>query len=79
MGLLLAGCAVVFFSFLAFWKYDALLFMLTAGTSVMTGFYWRDTYTNELGLSVGLMLIAYSLICLVLGIGCLFKRRRTSE
>lgn len=77
--MILAFCAVIFFSCLAFWKYDALLFMITAGASVMTGFYWRDTYTNELGLSIGILLVVYGLVCLIFALGCLFKRRRASE
>ena len=71
--------AVVFFSLLAFWKLNALLFMVAAGASLMTGFYWYDTYTNYLGLSIGLMLLAYSIVCLILAIGCLFKRRHVGE
>jgi len=79
MNLVLAGCAIAFFSVLAFWKLDTLLFMLTAGASVMTGLYWRDTYTTNWGLTMGLMLIAYSIVCLGFALGCLFKRGKTSE
>ena len=77
--MVIAFSAVMFFSVLAFWKYDALLFMITAGASVMTGLYWRDTYTTNIGLSIGILLIIYGLICLVFGIGCLFKRRKMGE
>ena len=77
--MILAGVVVVFFSWLAFWKHDALLFMLVAGMSIMTGFYWYDIYATNTGLAIGIMLIAYSLICLIFALGCLFKRRRTSE
>jgi len=31
MNLVLAGCAVVFFSMLAFWRYNAVMFMLGSG------------------------------------------------
>lgn len=37
---------VAFFNFLAFWRYNALLFMLTAGVSLMVGFSWYDAYTS---------------------------------
>ena len=77
--MILAGCAVIFFSWLAFWRHNALMFMLTAGTSIMTGLYWRDTYTNNIGLAVGLMLIAYSLVCLGFALQCLFWRKQWGE
>ena len=77
--MIVAGCAVIFFSLLAFWKYSAPLFMFTAGISIMTGFYWRDTYTNNMGLTVGIILIAYSFVCLIFALVCLFKRRHIRE
>lgn len=77
--MILAGCAVVFFSWVAFWKHNALMFLLAAGASLMTGFYWYDTYTNNLGLSIGILLIAYSLVCFGFALGCIFWREKTSE
>lgn len=77
--MILAGCAVIFFSVLAFWRYNALLFMLAAGASLMTGLYWYDTYTNELGLAMGILLIAYSLVCLGFAMQCIFWRKPKSE
>lgn len=77
--MILAGCAVAFFSWMAFWKHNALMFMLAAGASLITGFYWYDTYTNNLGLGISLMLLAYSLVCFGFALGSLFKRERKSE
>ena len=74
--MILAGCVVIFFSFLAFWRLSALLFMLTAGTSIMVGFYWANTYTTNTGLAIGLMLIAYSLVCLIFALRCIFWRKQ---
>ena len=77
--MILAFFVVVFFSLLAFWRYNALLFMLTAGTSVMTGLYWRDTYTTNLGLSIGILLVTYAFICLGFALGCIFGRKQAGE
>jgi len=79
MNLVLAGCAVVFFSCLAVWRYNALPFMLAAGASLMTGLYWYDTYTTELGLGIGLLLIAYSVVCLGFAMQCIFWRKKSEE
>lgn len=62
MSLALPGLAVVFFSLMAFWKPNPVLFMLTAGASMMTGLKWFDVYTTDIGLSISLMLIGYSFI-----------------
>ena len=75
MSLLLAGCAVLLFSLLAFWKYNALLFMLTAGASMMVGLQWFDVYTTDTGLSISLMLIAYSLVCAGFAFACIFLKQ----
>lgn len=74
MSLLLTGCVVVFFSCLAFWKYNTLLFMVAYGTSLMLGLQWYDVYTTNSGLSVSLMLISYSLVCAGFAFTCIFKR-----
>lgn len=75
----LALGVVIFFSWLAFWKYNALLFMLAAGSSVMTGFYWYDTYTTNLGLAIGILLVAYSLVCLGFALQCIFWKGKRNE
>lgn len=65
---------VVFFSSLAFWKLNALLFMLAAGASLMVGLQWYDVYTTPAGLTIGLMLIGYSFVCIAFAFRCLFWR-----
>jgi len=65
---------LVILSILAFWKSNALLFMLAGGTSIMVGLYWYDIYTTDLGLGISLMLIAYSLLCLGLAFRFIFWR-----
>ena len=77
--MIIAFSAVMFFSVLAFWRQNTLMFMLAAGASLMVGFYWYDTYTNNLGLTIGLMLIANSLVCVGFGLGCVFRRGKSVE
>ena len=79
MSLALAGAIVIFFSLLAFWRHDALMFMLAAGVSIMLGLYWFDTYTNNLGLTIGLSLIGYGFCCLGFAFRMIFWRDRLSE
>jgi len=79
MSLVLAGCAVVFFSALGFWRPNPLPFMLAAGASIMLGLYWYDVYTTNLGLALGLMLIAYSLVCVGFAFRCIFQKDRLRE
>ena len=79
MSVVLAGSAVMFFSFLGFWKLNALLFMLAGGASLMVGLQWYDVFPTSTGLTIGLMLIAYSFVCIAFAFGCLFWRERISE
>ena len=79
MSLVLAGCVVVFFSVLGFWRLNALPFMLAAGASMMLGLYWYDVYTTNIGLALGLMLIAYSLVCVGFAFRCIFWKDRLRE
>jgi hypothetical protein len=53
---------LVFLSVLAFWRPHVLLFMAVMGMSLMIGLNWFDTYTDETGLAVSLMLIGYSFV-----------------
>lgn len=72
MSLFLAFCVVAFFSFMAFWRWSAVIFMLAGGASLILGFYWYDYYTNSLGLSISLMLIMYAIVCIALAFRCMF-------
>ena len=76
MSIALAGCAVVLFSLLSFWKYNAITFMLTAGVSLMLGLGWYDVYSTETGLSISLMLVGYSLACAAFAFACIFRGER---
>lgn len=79
MSLIFGFAVVALFSFLAFWKSNALLFMLLAGASLMVGFQWYDVYTTPVGLTISLILIAYSLVCLGFAFRCIFWRENKDE
>jgi len=59
-------------SALAFWRFNAVMFMLVAGASLLLGFCWYDAFTTNLGLTLGLMAVAYSLVCLGFALRCIF-------
>ena len=82
MSLIMSGCAVAFFSTMAFWSRNALLFMLAGGASFALGAQWYDTYTNIYGLTISLLFIAYSLVCLGFAFRIMFfyyKKRNAPE
>jgi len=54
---------VAFFSVLAFWRPNTVLFMLAGAVSLFTGLYWYDTFNTPLGMTVALCLVAYCLLC----------------
>ena len=68
MSLAMGVVAIALFSVLAFTRLNyimvTLLFMITGGISMMVGLAWYDLYTDNTGLGIGLMFIAYSLTCL---------------
>jgi len=63
MSLVLVGSALIFFSFLGYWRQNPLPFMLAAGASIMLGLEWFDVYGTSTGLSISLLLIAYCFVC----------------
>ena len=79
MSLVLAGCAVVFFSLIAFWKSNAIVFMVAGGASLLLGLYWFDVYTSDIGLTLSLVFIGYSLLCLGLAFRYIFWREDILE
>jgi len=79
MSLILVGSIVVFFSLLAFWKANAILFIICGGVSLMAGLYSFDVYTSHLGLSISLMIVSYSLLCLGLAFRHIFWREDILE
>ena len=64
-------------SALAFWRPNAVLFMITAGIAVMTGLYAPDLISGvtmtPIGLSIGLLIIAYAFLCLAFAYITLFR------
>jgi len=54
---------VAFFSVLAFWKNNVVLFMLTGGISLFVGLYWYDQTGTPVGMTISLSLIVYWLVC----------------
>ena len=79
MSLWLALSALGLFSVLAFWKPNAVLFMLMAGISIILGLTWYDLYTTNMGLTMGLMLIAYALFCIGMAFRLLFWRQEIED
>lgn len=71
--------AIALFSVLAFWRLNALLFMLAAGVSLMVGLQWYDVYTTPAGLTISLMIMAYSLVCLGFAFRCIFHKEYKGE
>jgi len=73
---------VILISILALWKENHVLFMITAGISMMTGLYAPDVISGgylQLGISVGLGLIAYSFLCIAWALRLMFWRANKSE
>ena len=79
MSLWLALTALGLFSFLAFWKPNAVLFMLVAGISIILGLTWYDLYVTNMGVTMGLMLIAYALYCIGMAFRMLFWRQEIED
>jgi len=79
LSLIMAGCAVLFFSELGFWRRTPLLFMLAGGASLMLGFHWYHVYTTPTGLTIGLMLVAYSFVCIAFAFKYIFWREYKVE
>lgn len=73
--LLLSFIPLALFSVLAFWKPNAVLFMISAGIAMFVGFYWFDAYTTNLGMAISLCIIAYALYCIGLAFRMIFWNR----
>jgi len=74
MSMALSLSLVAIVTFLAFWRANAVLFMIAAGVSVVLGLTWYDTYGTNIGLTCSLMLIAYTFYCLGMAFRMLFWR-----
>ena len=72
--LIVSMIPLIFFSVMAFWKENSVMFMLAAGVSILVGFNFFDVEDSAWALGVSLVLWAYSIACLVFGFMCIFKR-----
>jgi hypothetical protein len=68
---------VILFTVLAYWRGNPVLFMLAAGASIMVGLYTPDAlkglnYSN-FGVTIGLMVILYSFLCIGLAFANAFR------
>ena len=83
MSLALPGAAIVLFSILGWWRPNwrpsALMFMIAAGVSITMGLQWFETYTSNMGLTMGLMLIAYSFVCIGMALNALLSVPGTGD
>ena len=70
------------FSILAFWRLHPVLFLITAGIAIMTGLYVPDILTGGttvLSMSVGLVMVMYSFVCVAFAYITIFKANRDEE
>ncbi len=77
LGFAVALALVTIFSWLSFWKENSPLFMATAGVALMAGLYAPDGLsvggaTTSLGITAGLGLILYSILCCGFAIRLMF-------
>ena len=67
---------LIFFSVMAFWKENSVMFMLAAGVAILVGFNCYDVETSTWMLGISLVLWVYSIACLIFGLMCMFKGGR---
>ena len=72
MMLIVSFLPIALFSIIAFWKPNAVLFMITGGISLFMGLSWFDTCPSDLGLAIGLCIVAYSVYCIGMAFRMLF-------
>ena len=68
----LALITLICLSALAFKEKNAVIFLLTAGVSLILGLTWYDVYSTSMGLTISLTLIVYMVVCIIAAIRCLF-------
>jgi len=68
---------LIVMSVFAFWRSNAVLFLITAGIAIMTGLKAPDLLTGDtaspLSMSIGLALIAYAFVCVAFAYLRLFR------
>ena len=77
LALVISFIPLTLFSVLAFWKPNALLFMLTGTVSMFIGFFYYDVFVTPIGLAIGMMMIAYGLVAYGFAFRCIFIRERS--
>lgn len=70
---------LILFSAMAMWRPNAVLFLISGGLSMMVGLSWYDTFGTNVGLSVSLMMIAFSLYCFAMAFRMLFWHGGSDE
>lgn len=66
-------------SVLAITQKSAILYMLTAGLSLITGLAWFNIHGTDLALTISLILIVYSIVSIMAALRCLFSSRPPEE
>ena len=66
---------LIFFSVIAFWRDNSVMFGLAAGVAIAVGFSCYDLQSSPFMFGIALVLWAYSIACLIFGLMCMFKRR----
>ena len=79
LALAISFIPLALFSVLAFWKPNALLFMLTGTIAIFIGLFFYDVYTEDVGLAIGMCIIAYGLVSYGYAFRCIFIRERSGE
>jgi glucose-6-phosphate-specific signal transduction histidine kinase len=80
--LLIAFLFLALFSIVSFWRdgWEAtVLWMLTAGIAIFTGFQWFEVYVDKLGLALSLLLFGYTIFCLAKAYASVFIRGSSEE
>lgn len=75
----IAFVPLIFFSVLAFWKENHILFLITSGVAMLTGLYTPDMIsgnysTTSLGIAIGLGFVSYSFLCVGWALKLIFWR-----
>jgi hypothetical protein len=75
VGLIIACIPLILFSFLAYWKNHAMLFLILAANSLFVGLKWYDVYVNDTGLAISIGLIAYALVNVGMALKAMIGKR----
>lgn len=79
MALGLSFLATVFFSALAWWRYNAVAMLCAGGCSYITFYQWGNTYSNNYGFGVAIMFFVYALACIGYGFRLMFWNKGAGD